>query len=167
MSTFRWWIDEPIVRGSGNPGDEDLERLRAQGFSVAVSLLEESKQPPRYAKRPAEDSGWAIYSIPVAENHAPSLEQIGEFIGRLKGLPPEMKVVVFCQSGLGRTACMGAAYWIMKGLTSNKAIPFKELALSLSKIRRFEDSKVRRTERRRSNRLKRLNPDARLCWLRR
>jgi protein tyrosine phosphatase (PTP) superfamily phosphohydrolase (DUF442 family) len=109
MSTFRWWIDEPIVRGSGNPGDEDLERLRAQGFSVAVSLLEESKQPPRYAKRPAEDSGWAIYSIPVAENHAPSLEQIGEFIGRLKGLPPEMKVVVFCQSGLGRTACMGAA----------------------------------------------------------
>jgi protein-tyrosine phosphatase len=122
MSTFRWWIDEPIVRGSGNPGDEDLERLRAQGFSVAVSLLEESKQPPRYAKRPAEDSGWAIYSIPVAENHAPSLEQIGEFIGRLKGLPPEMKVVVFCESGLGRTACMGAAYWIMKGLTSNKAI---------------------------------------------
>jgi protein-tyrosine phosphatase len=140
MSTFRWWIDEPIVRGSGNPGDEDLERLRAQGFSVAVSLLEESKQPPRYAKRPAEDSGWAIYSIPVVENHAPSLEQIGEFIGRLKGLPPEMKVVVFCQSGLGRTACMGAAYWIMKGLTSNKAIPFKELALSLSKIRRFEGS---------------------------
>jgi hypothetical protein len=39
MSTFRWWIDEPIVRGSGNPGDEDLERLRAQGFLTEFEKL--------------------------------------------------------------------------------------------------------------------------------
>jgi hypothetical protein len=39
--TFTWWIDEPVLKGSGNPTDEDLAELRAQGFATAVSLLEE------------------------------------------------------------------------------------------------------------------------------
>jgi protein-tyrosine phosphatase len=31
-------------------------------------------------------------------------------------------VLVFCESGLARTAFMGAAYWMTKGLTSRDAI---------------------------------------------
>jgi hypothetical protein len=34
----------------------------------------------------------------------------------LKGLPEGTKVVVFCESGLRRTAFMAAVYWIMKVL---------------------------------------------------
>jgi hypothetical protein len=79
MTAFAWWIDEPLVMGSSNPDDEDLEHLRAQGFNVAVSLLVESQQPPRYDKKSEEHSGWSIYSIPVEEDHAPSLEQIRDF----------------------------------------------------------------------------------------
>jgi len=48
MPTCTWWIDEPLVIASSNPSDEELVRFRAQGFSVAVSLLEENKQPLRY-----------------------------------------------------------------------------------------------------------------------
>jgi protein-tyrosine phosphatase len=121
MPTFNWWIDEPLVIGSSNPSDEDLGRFRAQGFSVALSLLEEHKQPPKYGKFAATE-GWSIYSIPIVEGRAPSLEQFHEFTDRLRTLPAGTKVVVFCESGLGRTACMGAAYWIMKGLTAGKAI---------------------------------------------
>jgi protein-tyrosine phosphatase len=108
--------------GSSNPCDEDLGKLRVQGFSVAVSLLEESQQPPRYDRKPAEDFGWSIHSIPIAENSAPSLEQIRDFMTRLTSLPDGTKVLVFCESGIGRTACMAAAYWIAKGLTSTAAI---------------------------------------------
>jgi protein-tyrosine phosphatase len=41
---------------------------------------------------------------------------------RLSGLPDGTKVLVFCESGIGRTACMAAAYWAVQGLTSSKAI---------------------------------------------
>jgi hypothetical protein len=48
MEIFKWWIDEPLLRGSGNPSDEDLAQLRGRGFTVGISLLEEGKQPPCY-----------------------------------------------------------------------------------------------------------------------
>src|SRR5205809_5556852 len=60
MPAFKWWVDEPLVIGSSNPSDEELGRLRAQGFGVAVSLLEENKQPPRYDKKSAEGAGWSL-----------------------------------------------------------------------------------------------------------
>ena len=122
MPTFRWWIDEPLVMGRSNPRDEELAELRAQGFSVAVSLLDENKEPPRYDTKLAELAGWSIHSIPIAEGGAPSLDQICDFTARLTALPEGTKVLVFCESGLGRTAFMGAVYWCMKGLTASEAI---------------------------------------------
>lgn len=124
MPTCTWWIDEPLVLASSNPGDEELERLRARGFSVAVSLLEESKQPPRYDRSSAALAGWSSHSIPSEEGGAPSLDQVCEFTARLTGLPEGTKVLVHCESGLGRSAFMGAAYWIAKGLTAREAIAY-------------------------------------------
>lgn len=120
--TFTWWIDESVLKGSANPTDEDLTQLRTQGFSVGISLLEESKQPPNYHKKSASAAGWTIYSIPIPENQAPSIEQIHEFMARLSDAPDATKIVVFCESGKGRTACMGAAYWIAQGLQRDTAI---------------------------------------------
>ena len=122
MPAFTWWIDEPLVIGRSNPSDEDLAQLRGQGFSVGISLLEESKQPPCYDKQSAVAAGWTIDSIPIAENHAPAIDEIHEFMARLIGSPEGAKILVFCQSGKGRTACMGAAYWVTKGLTASAAI---------------------------------------------
>lgn len=124
MTAFTWWIDEPLVRGCSNPTDEDLARFRAEGASIAVSLLEENRQPPRYNRTSAQAAGWSIYSIPIEEGSAPSLDQIGEFITHLKRLPQGTRVAVFCESGLGRTAFIGAVYWITKGLTASQAITY-------------------------------------------
>jgi protein-tyrosine phosphatase len=82
----------------------------------------ESIEPPRYDKQSALTAGWTIYSIPIKEGAAPSLEQICDFMNLLKTLPDETKVLVFCESGQGRTAFMGAAYWINKGLSASDAI---------------------------------------------
>jgi len=122
MPTFTWWIDEPQLKGSANPTDEDLAELRVQGFATALSLLEEDEQPARYDKASARGAGWSIDSIPVEEGLAPSLDQIREFTNRLRAMPLGTKVLLFCESGLGRTSCMGAAYWIAKGLSSSDAI---------------------------------------------
>jgi protein-tyrosine phosphatase len=110
MPTRTWWIDEPRVMASSNPSDEDLARLRAEGFGAAVSFLEESKHPPRYDGRFAAAAGWTICSIPIEEGCAPSLEQISEFTERMKAVPDGTKVLVFCESGSGRSALMGAVY---------------------------------------------------------
>ena len=61
-------------------------------------------------------------SIPIPENYAPTIEQIHAFMARLSEAPENAKIVVFCQSGKGRTACMGAAYWIAQGLQPDLAI---------------------------------------------
>jgi hypothetical protein len=63
--TFTWPIDEPMLKGSANLTDEDLARFGAQGFSSAVSLLEEGKQPSRYDRASAQAAGWSLYSIPI------------------------------------------------------------------------------------------------------
>jgi protein-tyrosine phosphatase len=122
MPTFTWWIDDPLIKGSGNPTDDDLLKLYTQGFRHAVCLLEEDKQLPRYDKHSAETMGWFFYAMPIEEGCAPSLDQVCEFKARLTALRSGTKVLVFCESGVGRTAFMGAVYWVMKGLTASEAI---------------------------------------------
>jgi len=111
------WIDESKLLASSNPSDEGLARLRADGFGLAVSLLVESKQPPRYNKKSAASAGWAIYAIPIEEGAIPSLVQACEFIALIGAVPKATRTLVFCDRGLGRSPFMGAVYWIAKGLT--------------------------------------------------
>ena len=40
----------------------------------------------------------------------------------LESLPAQTKVLVFCESGQGRTAFVGAVYWVNKGLSASDAI---------------------------------------------
>jgi protein-tyrosine phosphatase len=79
-------------------------------------------RPPRYDPSAAEATDWSIYSIPIEEGRAPSLDQIRNFTNYAKNLPNGTKLLVFCESGMGRTACMAAAYWITKRLTASAAI---------------------------------------------
>jgi hypothetical protein len=110
MPTYSWWIDEPRAMASGNPGDQDLARLRTQGFRVAVSLLGGKARPPRYDKKSAALAGWAIWSVPVEGGGAPSLDQVSELTARMRALPGGAKALVHCESGLGRSAFLGAVY---------------------------------------------------------
>jgi ADP-ribosyl-[dinitrogen reductase] hydrolase len=116
-----WWIDDPLVRASSNPTDEDLAELRAEGFSVILSFLE-GKQPTRYTSESAVAAGWQMISIPIQGGGNPSLAQLSEFIASVNALPKRTKTVMHCESGLGRTTCMAAAYWIAKGLSADEAI---------------------------------------------
>ena len=102
MPTFRWWIDESLIRGSANPTDADLQELRAEGFTIAVSLLVENKQPPHYDKQSAQTAGWSIHSIPIEEGAAPTLEQIRDFMNLLK--PWRMKRKFSSSARAGRVA---------------------------------------------------------------
>ena len=122
MQARTWWIDEPLVMAASNPTGEDLAQLRAEGFGVVISFLEEQKQPPKYDKQSAVAAGWTMYSFPIGEGGVPSFEQLAEFIRCVKALPGQVKILMHCESGLGRTAFLAAAYWIAHGLTAEKAV---------------------------------------------
>jgi hypothetical protein len=97
-----WWIDEPLVKAASNPTDLDLAQLRAEGFSVIFSFLDEKEQPAKYDKHCAAASGWIIRSYPIKEGGAASLDQLSEFNASVKALPPGTKNLMHCESGLGR-----------------------------------------------------------------
>jgi len=116
----QWWIDENKVLGSGNPMDDQLEKLFKQGFRTIISLLDESQQGTLYEKIKAKDLGFTWYSISVKDFTAPTMEQFKEFLEITN--KAESNVIIHCQGGSGRTGTMGAAYWIAKGMPAHKAI---------------------------------------------
>lgn len=118
----RWWIDEPILLGSSNPTDEQLEDFYYEGFRTIISLLDEDEQSPYYDIERIEAKGFKRYSIPVGDFTAPALADFQKFLDIVDKSLKHGKVLVHCQGGLGRTGTMAAAYWIKKGLSANEAI---------------------------------------------
>lgn len=117
-----WWIDEPFLLAGANPGYEELAQLRLQGFRVVVSLLEEHKQPAKYGRKSAAVAGWSVYSMPIGAGGVPTLDQLGALMARLKSYVKGTRVFIHCESGTGRAALVGAAYWISKGLAASDAM---------------------------------------------
>ena len=55
-----WWIHPDLILACANPTDKELDDLRAQGFAVVISLLDEEQQQPRYNVADAERAGVAF-----------------------------------------------------------------------------------------------------------
>jgi protein-tyrosine phosphatase len=118
----QWWIEEPILLGSSNPTDRELEDLYQVGFRTIISLLDEDEQSPYYNTKKMEKMGFKRYSIPVEDFAPPTLADFQKFLDIVSKSLKEGKVLVHCQGGLGRTGTMAAAYWIKKGLSAQEAI---------------------------------------------
>ena len=118
----QWWIDEPMLLGSSNPTNRQLEEFYGEGFRTIISLLDEDEQSPYYDIKKMEVMGFKRYSIPVEDFTAPKLADFQEFLDTLTKSLRQGKVLVHCQGGTGRTGTMAAAYWIKKGLSASKAI---------------------------------------------
>jgi len=118
----RWWIEEPILLGSSNPTNRELEDLYQEGFRTIISLLDENEQTPYYEIVGIEAKGFKRYSIPLQDFTAPVLADFKKFVDIVIDSLKKGKVLVHCQGGIGRTGTMAAAYWIKKGLSANEAI---------------------------------------------
>ncbi len=117
-----WWIAEETVAGGRHPSVTELEELAGEGFTLIVSLLEEDCRAPRYRTEDAERLGMRRVNLPVPDFHAPTLDQVREFVRLVQEEEGRGLVFVHCESGQGRTGTMAAALWIHKGLEPGEAI---------------------------------------------
>ena len=117
----QWWIEEPILLGSRNPTERELEVLYHEGFRTIISLLDEDESP-YYDPKKMEEMGFNRYSIPIRDFTAPTLADFKKFLDIVSDSLKQGKVLVHCQGGMGRTGTMAAAYWITKGLSAKNAI---------------------------------------------
>jgi atypical dual specificity phosphatase len=117
-----WWIDSPYILGSDNPTNDALADLRREGFGILISLLREEEQEPRYDLETVNQMGFVRHTIPVRDLNPPTVEQLVEFIRIVDELPPETKIIIHCQAGIGRTGTFAAAYWISRGMSMTEAV---------------------------------------------
>nr|MDO8134462.1 dual specificity protein phosphatase family protein [Candidatus Njordarchaeum guaymaensis] len=118
----QYWIDKDKILGSSNPTTEQLKELHKRGFRTIISLLDEDKERPNYNVKAIQAMGYKQYSIPIKDSTAPTLKQFEQFLRIVKQTPSSIKIVVQCGGGLGRTATMGAAYWMKKDLSAEDAV---------------------------------------------
>ena len=70
MPTFTWWIDEPLLKGSSNPTDDDLAQLHAQGFKVTAGR----KQPAAEIRQTVSPGRRLVHLFhPIKEGSPPVL----------------------------------------------------------------------------------------------
>lgn len=117
----RWWIAEPRLLGSSNPSTTDLEQLSDEGFTLLVSLLDETEQAPNYDLGVAAELGFERHNIPVRDFQPPTVDQLRTFVRLIDDSDPA-RAIVHCLGGSGRTGTFAAAYWIAHGMEAKEAV---------------------------------------------
>ncbi|MGH7412037.1 MAG: dual specificity protein phosphatase family protein, partial [Candidatus Methylomirabilis sp.] len=105
--------------GRSRPLQEDLIFLKAQGIGAIVSVTERALD-----EEIVRSFGLRYLHLPVQDYHAPTLQQIEEFLGFLEAAEGNGAVAVHCFAGQGRTGTLLACALVYLGMSAEEAIRF-------------------------------------------
>lgn len=122
MQGFSWVIDDQVagmpLPGGARPLDQDLSFLRNQGIDVLVSLTEKPLDPEALGR-----AGIEPLHFPVPDYHAPTQEQLDQYVSAVQGFTSAgRRVGTHCHGGLGRTGTFLAALFVARGMDAEAAI---------------------------------------------
>ena len=116
-----WLIEGEIAGHRGPISEAELEYLKSCGIAALVRLVEEHLA--RVTSEQVRRVGLDDLHLPVADFHAPTIEQIElalSFIG--DSVANGKAVGVSCGAGYGRTGTILACYLVSKGWSADEAI---------------------------------------------
>lgn len=117
---FSWLIENEIA-GMARPISliDDFEYLKKNDIDAIISLTEQPLQ-----KSLIEEFGFEYVHLPILDFRVPTFEQIDEFIRFVQRLRAQRKkIVIHCDSGMGRTGTMLSIYLVgAKGYSAKDAI---------------------------------------------
>jgi len=122
LRNFSFLVEKSLA-GCAMPGAagsvmNDLAQAREEGITALVTLTEEP-----LLRAMVEESGLRYLHLPVSDFHAPTMDQVQEFIELVNEVRGEGgAVLVHCFAGYGRTGTFLAAYLISQGHTPESAI---------------------------------------------
>jgi protein tyrosine phosphatase (PTP) superfamily phosphohydrolase (DUF442 family) len=132
-------VSDQLYRG-GQPENTGLAELRKLEVDIVVNLRHETDRIASERTR-VEALGMRYVSIPWHGRHAPSTEQVAQFLTLLRD-NPDRKVFVHCRRGAERTGVFVACYRIAREhWTSEQALAemerFRFRGLRFGHLKRF------------------------------
>jgi protein tyrosine/serine phosphatase len=113
------WITAEVAVGYAPRSYDDLAAIRAQGIAAIVNLCAECYDLFGTEK----NAGFDVYHIPIADEEAPTLEDLEKgLVWVADRINSGKKVLVHCRFGIGRTGTFVAAYLMRKGYNLKAAI---------------------------------------------
>ena len=116
-------VDDVLWRG-GAPSVEGYESLLANGVTTIVDLRAATTFEELESVRAL---GFSVVHLPVNDGEAPpqaSIDRLMEVVAASPG-----KVFIHCQAGVGRTGSMVAAYQVRTGISSGVGAALANLAI--------------------------------------
>jgi protein tyrosine phosphatase (PTP) superfamily phosphohydrolase (DUF442 family) len=114
IERFAWF--EPWLARGGQPSEDDLIDLRAQGVRTVVNLRERDEASD------VERLHLQSIHIPVVNDEAPTKQQALEWLTLCERLCSTAPLFVHCKGGEGRTSLFCALVRVAQGCTVENAI---------------------------------------------
>jgi pyruvate,water dikinase len=106
------WVTDQLAVGHAPMSFEELESIRRQGVDAIINLCAEYCDLHQIEK----DCGFDVFYLPVADDHAPEMEEMEKALAWLdEAIYLGKKVLIHCRLGVGRTGTFLRSYFIRRG----------------------------------------------------